>query len=329
MIVMKGGSIIFRFRICSVIAAVALLAAAGGCGDGKQIENEQAHRKTGLERIDQGDYEGAVNAFDQALQERVGMVSNLEEDINFYKAYAQIESGKNADAVETYSAIIEYDKKNADAYYLRGCAYMSAGQAEDAAADFKKAADYEKDNGQMYAGIYEQLVMAGLLDDAAGYLEQGLKMKGDSAAACLSRGRLYFISGDYEKAESELNAALDKKEVAANLYLGRVFQVQGRNEDAKSYYEAYLEENPNDSKVLYELGQIAFENEDYEQAILWFEEGMACKNVMNKREIWAGKIAALEYMGNFDSAKQEMEVYLESYPNDSAAQREYLFLKTR
>ena len=50
---------------------------------------------------------------------------------------------------------------------------------------------------------------------------------------------------------------------------------------------------------------------------------------MNKREIWAGKIAALEYMGNFDSAKQEMEVYLESYPNDSAAQREYLFLKTR
>jgi len=264
LIVMKGGSIIFRFRICSVIAAVALLAAAGGCGDGKQIENEQAHRKTGLERIDQGDYEGAVNAFDQALQERVGIVSNLEEDINFYKAYAQIESGKNADAVETYSAIIEYDKKNADAYYLRGCAYMSAGQAEDAAADFKKAADYEKDNGQMYAGIYEQLVMAGLLDDAAGYLEQGLKMKGDSAAACLSRGRLYFISGDYEKAESELNAALDKKEVAANLYLGRVFQVQGRNEDAKSYYEAYLEENPNDSKVLYELGQIAFENEDYE-----------------------------------------------------------------
>lgn len=329
MIVMKGGSIIFRFRICSVIAAAALFAAAGGCGDGKQIEREQAHRKTGLECIDQGDYEGAVKAFDQALQERVGIVSNLEEDINFYKAYAQIESGKNADAVETYSAIIEYDKKNADAYYLRGCAYMSAGQAEDAAADFKKAADYEKDNGQMYAGIYEQLVMAGLLDDAAGYLEQGLKMKGDSAAACLSRGRLYFISGDYEKAESELNAALDKKEVAANLYLGRVFQAQGRKEDAKSYYEAYLEENPNDSKVLYELGQIAFENEDYEQAILWFEEGMACKNVMNKREIWAGKIAALEYMGNFDSAKQEMEVYLESYPNDGAAQREYLFLKTR
>ncbi len=316
-----------RALICT--AAAAFLLACGGCGDEKQIEQEQAYRQTGLERIDQEDYEGAVKAFDMALQERVGIVSNLEEDINFYKAYAQMETGKVTDAIATYSAIIEYDKKNADAYYLRGCAYMSAGQPDQAAADFKNAAEYEKDNGQMYAGIYEQLVMAGLLDDAAGYLEQGLKMKGDDAAAYLSRGRLYFVSGDYEKAESELNAALDKKETTANLYLGRVFQAQGKNEEAKSYYQAYLEENPNDSKILYELGQIAFENKDYEQAIAWFEEGMACKNIINKRELWAGKIAAFEYMGNYDAAKQEMGAYLESYPNDVAAQREYLFLKTR
>lgn len=63
----------------------------------------------------------------------------------------------------------------------------------------------------------------------------------------------------------------------ANLYLGRAFQAQGRNEDAQSYYEAYLDQNPNDSKVLYELGQISFEAGAYEQAVSWFEEGMACK----------------------------------------------------
>jgi len=312
-----------------VAAAAVLLTAACGCGDEKLVEQEQAYRQTGLELIDQGDYEGAVAAFDKALHERVGIVSNLEEDINFYKAYAQMEAGKIQDAVATYTAILDYDGKNADAWYLRGCADISAGRAEDAAEDFKQAAAHNKDNGEMYAGIYEQLVTAGLLDDAAGYLEQGLKIKGDGASACLARGRLYFISGNYEKAESELNTALDKKAVTANLYLGRVYQAQGRNEDAQPYYEAYLEENPNDSKVLYELGQIAFEEGDYEQAVSWFEEGMACKNVINKRELWSGKIAAFEYMGNFDAAKQEMEVYLESYPNDGAAQREFAFLKTR
>lgn len=326
---MNNKKFVSKLRICCVAAAVICFTAASGCGDEKLVQNEQAFRQTGLELIDQGDYEGAVSAFEQALHERVGIVSNLEEDINFYKAYAQMEAGKTQDAIATYTAIIEYNKKNADAWYLRGCAYMSVGQADEAAADFKQAAENNKDNGQMYAGIYEQLVLAGLLDDAAGYLEQGLKIKGDSASACLSRGRLYFISGNYEKAESELNAALDKKEVMANLYLGRVFQAQGRNEEAESYYETYLEENPNDSKILYELGQIAFEEGDYEHAVSWFEEGMACKNVINKRELWSGKIAALEYMGNFDTAKQEMQAYLESYPNDGAAQREFLFLKTR
>lgn len=318
-----------KMRLGSAAVAVLLLAAACGCGDEKLVKSEQARRQTGLERIDQGDYEGAVAAFDEALKVRVGIVSNLEEDINFYKAYAQMEAGKTKDAVATYTAIIDYDRKNAQAYYLRGCAYMSTGEAKQAAKDFAQAAEYNKDQGEMYAGIYEQLVTAGMLDEAAGYLEQGLKIKGDSASACLARGRLYFVSGDYGKAEAELNAALDQKAVLANLYLGRVFQAQGRNEEARSYYTAYLEENPNDSKVLYELGQIAFKEADYEQAVTWFEEGMACKNVINRRELWAGKIAAMEYQGKFDAAKQEMEIYLESYPNDGAAQREYVFLQSR
>lgn len=310
-------------------AAVLLLTTVCGCGDEQLVKREQAHRQTGLGLIDQGDYEGAIGAFDEALQVRVGIVSNLEEDINFYKAYAQLEAGKSKDAIATYTAILEYDKNHAEAYYLRGCAYMSTGQSKQAVKDFAQAAENNKDNGEMYAGIYEQLVTAGLLDEAAGYLEQGLKIKGDGASECLARGRLYYVSGDYGKAESELNAALDQKAVMANLYLGRVFQAQGRNEEARSYYEAYLEENPNDSKVLYELGQIAFIGTDYEQAVTWFEEGMACKNVINKRELWAGKIAALEYMGKFDTARAELETYLESYPNDGAAQREYVFLKSR
>ncbi|MDE7313866.1 MAG: tetratricopeptide repeat protein [Eubacterium sp.] len=323
--------LIVKLRRFGAAAGAALLAAgfACGCGDEKQVEREQAKRQAGLELLDQGDYAGAVDAFNKALQERVGIVSNLEEDLNFYKAHAQMEAGSVKDAIATYTAIIDYDSKNADAYYLRGCAYISAGQSKEAAADFKHAADNNKKNGQMYAGIYEQLVMAGLLDDAAAYLEEGLKIKGDGADACLSRGRLYYVSGDYEKAAEELNAALEKKAAAANLYLGRVYQAQGQNEEARSYYEAYLEENPNDSNVLYELGQISFKEENYEQAVSWFEEGMACKNVINKRELWAGKIACLEYMGNFEAAKQEMQAYLESYPNDGAAQREYVFLKTR
>ena len=104
-------------RFCAAWCLALLTAACTcGCGDKKQVESEQAYRQQGLALLDQGNYEGAVDAFNKALQERVGIVSNLEEDINFYKAHAQMEAGSVKDAIATYSAIIDYDKKNADAY---------------------------------------------------------------------------------------------------------------------------------------------------------------------------------------------------------------------
>ncbi len=319
------------FRICMpVIAAVLLSAAAvSGCGDAKQVNKELAGRKTGLEYIDKDDYDNAILAFNKALGERAGIVSNLEEDINFYKAFAQIEAGKTQDAIRTYTALIEYDEKNADAYYLRGCAYISTGKNKQAVSDFEQASKAKKDSGAMCAGIYEQLMSAGLSGEAASYLKQGLELKGDDAASCLARGKLYLLSGDYEKAETELGNALELKDPAANLYLGRLFQAQDKGEEARSYYEAYLQDNPNDSKVLYELGQIAFLQGNFEEAVSWFEQGLSCKNILNKRALWTGRIAALEYAGNFPGALDEVNRYLEQYPNDAAAQKELLFLQSR
>lgn len=302
---------------------------ASGCGDAKQIQNVQSYRQIGLNQLSKGDYDSAINAFNKALNERVGTVSNLEEDINFYKAFAQMEAGKPQDAIDTYTALIEYNKKNADAYYLRGCAYVSTGDAKLAAQDFEQAVKYKKDSGELYAGIYEQLLEAGLSEEAAAYLDEGLKIKGDDAASCLSRGRLYLAGGYYDKAVTEFEAALGKKEKAANLYLGKACRAQGKNDEAAAYYAEYAKDSPGDSNVLYELGQLAFEEGSYNQALDYFEEGLSGKSVMNQRELWAGKIAALEHNGDFDTAKQEMEAYLSNYPQDEQAQREYIFLNTR
>lgn len=344
MIIMNVNKKRFRkYRSAAVAAAAAVSLSISGCGDKMQVQNVQSYRQEGLNRLDQGDYEGAILAFNQALNERIGIVSNLEIDINFYKAYAQAEAGKTRDAVDTYTALVEYDDKNADAYYLRGCAYMSMKETDLAAEDFKQAVKYKKDSGELYASIYEQLTLAGMLDEAAGYLEQGLKIKGDSAAACTSRGRLYLASGGYASAEEELKKALAEIEedgkknkknekndsMAVTLYLGEAIRAQGRDDEAAEYFEEYVKEHPTDTKVLYELGELAFEEGAYDQAFTYFEQGLSCENIINRRELWTGKIAALEYMGDFISAKQEMKKYLKSYPNDEQARREFKFLKTR
>ena len=66
-------------RFCAAWCLALLTAACTcGCGDKKQVESEQAYRQQGLALLDQGDYEGAVDAFNKALQERDGNVSNHE-----------------------------------------------------------------------------------------------------------------------------------------------------------------------------------------------------------------------------------------------------------
>ena len=70
-----------------------------------------------------------------------------------------------------------------------------------------------------------------------------------------------------------------------------MLKAQGQQEEATAYYEAYLEENPNDSKVLYELGQISFQEENYEQAVSWFED-----NVISRRSLWLDCGILLSFM---------------------------------
>ncbi len=318
-----------RVSTVCLAAAIWFAAVAAGCDDEQKIKAEQAYRLEGIQKIQNGDYESAIEKFNLALNERAGKVTNLEEDINFYKAYAQIEAGRTEDAVDTYTALVEYNKKNADAYYLRGLAYMSMGDTKLAAEDFRQAVSYKKDSGTLYAGIYEQLMKAGLLDEAAAYLEEGVKIKGDDGPAYLSRGRLYLASGVYDKAKEELEHALRKGEKEANLYLGETERAQGNNAQAMPYYKAYAEDHKDDAEVLYAMGKIAFEDKDYAQAISYFEQGLNSSGVVSKRKLWSGKIAALEHQGDFKSAKKEIKAYLKSYPEDEAAKRELIFLKTR
>lgn len=47
------------------------------------------------------------------------------------------------------------------------------------------------------------------------------------------------------------------------------------------------------------------------------------------QKLMASEITVYEQQGDFDTALQKMEIYLESYPDDADAQREYTFLKTR
>ena len=57
-----------------------------GCGSGDKAKDKDAYRQYGINCIENGSYDDAVDAFQKALDQSVGSVGAEELDICYYKA---------------------------------------------------------------------------------------------------------------------------------------------------------------------------------------------------------------------------------------------------
>ena len=131
-----------RKRIISVMLAAVLALSLGACGK-KDAKEQDAYRQYGINCLEIGKYDEAIQAFQNALDQSLGKVGEKEIDICFYKAEAQSLNGATKDALDTYNAIIDYNK-DGRAYYLRGNLYFDMGDQEKALADYESAVKEDK-----------------------------------------------------------------------------------------------------------------------------------------------------------------------------------------
>lgn len=310
------------------LAVLLLLCFTAGCG-GRNKENELAYRQLGINKMAEGDYEEAVKMFQKALDQSMAVIGELELDICYYKAAAQYKAGDTDGAMQTYTALIDYDKENADALYLRGILYLERGDGDSAMTDFENALKADKKNGAMYNKIGEQLKQSGLTEEAEKIWTRGLALKGETAAEYREKGYAYVLLGQYDSAKTYLDKAKELGDTEALFYLGKLYEAQENTEKAGEMYEAYIETHSDDAETLNALGCAKMETGDYEKALVFFQAALKNENPANKRELLRNEIAALEYTLDFAQAREKMESYLADYPDDEEAAREYEFLKSR
>jgi tetratricopeptide (TPR) repeat protein len=311
-----------------ILAALAISAALclGACGSSNK--DQEAYRQYGITCMESGNYEDAVQAFQNALDESLGTIGEMELDICFYKAKAQMLGGDTAAALETYNAVIEYNG-DARAYYLRGNLYFEQGDEEQALADYEKAVEKGSDDYELYIGIYESMSSHDKEEDAQKYLNQALEIKGNSAEDLLYKGRISTLLGEYADAEDYLTKAKKKGEELASFYLGLNYEAEGESDKADECISEYLDSDTATSYELYDLGAAEFAAGDYESALTYFNEALSLEKVPNKQNLMKSAISAYEKSGDFESAKEMLSDYLALYPSDEEAQRESTFLETR
>ena len=310
--------------ICLLMLCLLLV----GCGETRG-EKIARCKQTGIDAMSQGDYAGAVEQFNEAMQLYGGRVSDDVVDICFYKAAALFEQGEVKQALEVYTALIKYDDTNAAAFFLRGSVYLQEGERDKALADYTAALERSDEDYTMYLRIAENLKAQGQDSDARQILEQGLDKKDNSANGYLGRGRIYLALEEEDKAVAELEKAVDKKARDARIYLAQAYERLGEAKKASEILAAYAKEENPSGEALAVLGRMEMENGNYEQALAFYQQGLEKDTVTNEQELRKGEIIALEYAGRFAEAEQKMQEYLTLYPKDKDALREEVFLKTR
>lgn len=316
-------------RILLLAAAAALSGVIlTGCAD-ERTEDKIAYRKIGINSMENGDYTGAVSAFNSALGLCVGEIGETELDICYYKAAAQYAGGDMEGAIGTYQALLDYNSKDGRAYYLRGSLYLQNGDREKALADFEKAITCRPEDYELYVSIYENLAGNNMAEEGKEYLNKAFSVKGNSGDHLAWRGRIYYLLEEYENAEKELKAAIDKKSVDASLYLAQVYEARGDTAAAEESYKAYVDSGAADSAAMNALGEIEMAKGNYEKALEYLKNGLEMEEVPNKRELLQNQLISYEYSGDFNAAWGVAQQYVELYPDDDSLQREYIFLKTR
>ena len=318
-----------KHRLPYMVAGAVLFAALfTGCTN-ERLEDELDFRKIGINSMQSGDYEGAVAAFNSALSQCVGKITDTELDICYYKAAAQYAGGDIEGALATYQAMIDYDEENGNAYYLHGCLSLKQQDTDTAKKDFANAVKYNPDDYELYVGIYENLAGNNMTEEGEEYLNKAFDIKGNSAENLTWRGRIYYLLGQYDNAVKELEGAVKKDSAKANLYLAQVYEAEEDSANAEKYYQAYVDSGTADSVAMNALAEIQMEKGNYEAALEDIRQGLAMDNVTNQQELLSNQIIAYEYSGDFTSAWDVVQQYVSLYPDDEAAQREYIFLKNR
>lgn len=318
-------SLIHRAVAAMLVLAVALGISA--CGK-KDTKEQDAYRQYGINCLEIGKYDEAIQAFQNALNQSLGKVGEKEIDICFYKAKAQSLSGATDDALETYNAIIDYNK-DGRAYYLRGNLYFDMGDEEKALADYESAVREDKKNYELYIGIYQSMYQRGLGEDGQKYLNAALEIKGNKAEDMLNKGRICYLLGDYKTALEDLQKAKEDGLPQASYYLAQTYKASGESKKAQQCVKEYLDSGVATSYELYDLGVEEMSDGNYTDALTYFNAALGMEKVPNKQNLMKSAIAAYEYNGDFASAKSMLADYLEQYPSDEEAQKESTFLETR
>lgn len=293
-----------------------------------KITNKKAYRGLGIAAYCGGQYELALEQFEQALS--IQQEEELNTDLLLYKSSALELLGRLEEAVAIYEELLEKGIETAGLYRTRGNLYRKQGEYEKSLEDYEKAISMSAKDFSTYLGKFSALKELKREGEAVEVLKRAEELPVNSDADLFDLAQVHFYQENFAAAKIEFEQVLEKGFVQAKYFLSELALLDGDFEGARTLLEEYLSDGRAGTATMYnQLLVCCLEVGDLEAAGEYLEKAKTLSDASIRQELARNEVAYLEYSGEFEEALDKMERYLVIYPEDEQAQKDLIFLKTR
>lgn len=291
--------------------------------------NKLAYRGKGIAYYKSFQYKEAIEQFERALS--IDVLSNLDMDILYYKGSAEEKAGFYEAAIKTYTLLIKLDSSNSKAYNYRGFAYGKLDQIDKGLSDYDKAISIDKRNYDHYLGKYFLLYDADKKEEAYKALEEAASIRTETEEDKFNLAKVHFYMEEYNLAINEFSKAFENGFEESYYYLGNIYDKKEDYEEAVINYKKYIEseEISKTAAVYNQIGACLLKQGRYSEALSYIQIGLKYQEKNLEQPLKRNEIIAYEETGDFVTAYHLMTDYIEEYPEDKEAVKDYEFLKTR
>lgn len=202
----RFSSVADHWQYYSIIAPIALVAAAGQC--------LSQHRKEALGAL-------VLLVLAAATWARAGVYAdnvtlwrdNVAKYPDSYVAqqnlgYALAQEGKYRQAIEHFEQTVRLKPGYAESHYNLGGALARSGRAQEAVREFEEALRLNPDDAQTHNNLANALLVLGEVPEAVQHYEQAVRLKPDSPEVHCNLAMVLEQTGNLEEARAQYEQAL-------------------------------------------------------------------------------------------------------------------------
>lgn len=198
----------------------------------------------------------------------------------------------------------------AEQHYTQGKAYMTSNDPDKAVEEFKTALLLDQDNSRFVIDYSIALAENHEYPDAIDVLRRYLTRNPGDRDAYNQLGKIYLLNDQADAATQSFSRAISVSTL--NNYATSLKKL-GKNEDAEEIFKLALKLNPNDSEVLFNLGNLYNATNQLELARNNYLQALQLRPDFAEAHYNLGLIYSK--MGNKNEAVNHLQKFLELSPN--------------